>query len=141
MALKRRMCKACKKNRREDFYSSPRAKTCRDCLKKNRRNYSRDTRLQETYGITEDEYRALLDKQGGKCAICGGTRRYNLDVDHDHKDERLRGLLCKACNRRLLPNAKDSIEILKRAIEYLEAPPAQALWPGRVTPAGQSTEG
>jgi hypothetical protein len=36
----------------------------------------------------------------------------------------VRGLLCRRCNHRLLGSAHDATEILKRAIEYLEFPPA-----------------
>jgi hypothetical protein len=53
-------------------------------------------------GLSLAEYDALLAAQGGGCAICGNppkTRR--LDVDHDHKSGKVRGLLCHRCNRAL----------------------------------------
>ena len=53
-------------------------------------------------GVTDDEYARLLAAQGGGCAICGNppkTRR--LDVDHDHRTGKVRGLLCHRCNRAL----------------------------------------
>lgn len=60
------------------------------------------------YGITAEQYRALLKKQQGICALCAkpetsmvkGTRR-SLSVDHDHATGRIRGLLCLRCNRTL----------------------------------------
>ncbi|MGJ3559613.1 endonuclease domain-containing protein [Streptomyces sp. INA 01156] len=47
-----------------------------------------------------------MDFQGGACAICGQTRRYRLDVDHDHKTGLVRGLTCRLCNRRVLPEPR-----------------------------------
>jgi len=107
---------------------------------------SRDVRLRETYGIDQAYYERLLARQDGRCGICQGTRRGNLDVDHDHALERellasgvgkpeatrrsIRGLLCRRCNRRLLPSCRDDEQILLRAIEYLRFPPAQ---PGLTT--------
>jgi len=51
------------------------------------------------YGITEAEYTALLNKQGGVCAICKKSPKERLCVDHVHDImKRVRGLLCKPCN-------------------------------------------
>jgi hypothetical protein len=124
VAEKRRPCSRCGKNRAERFYSGPRGRTCSFCRKARRRSNSRNQHLTETYGITEDDYNRLLAAQDGKCAICGGLRRQNLDVDHDHKTGLIRGLLCKRCNRRLLPSCGDDETVLWQAIEYLREPPA-----------------
>jgi hypothetical protein len=65
----------------------------------------------------------LLEQQA-KCAICGcpeagriNTRR--LFVDHCHKTQKVRGLLCYRCNT-LLGLASDDPNRLRRAVEYLE---------------------
>lgn len=132
MAEKRRQCTNCLKNRAERFYTSARAGQCVTCARKKGALRTRGQRLVDTYDITEAEYKELYEAQGGCCAICGGHRSYNLDVDHDHALVPLvgvrgsvRGLLCKTCNRRLLRAARDSIEILYAAIDYLKYPPAQ----------------
>ena len=46
-------------------------------------------------------YEAMLEAQGGVCALCGRepSERRRLDIDHDHKDMYIRGLLCHRCNR------------------------------------------
>lgn len=67
----------------------------------------------------------LLRKQKFKCAICKkGMSLYSpfIHVDHDHKTNVIRGILCRQCNY-LLGNAKDSSKILKNAIKYIENPP------------------
>lgn len=65
---------------------------------------------------------ALLDAQGGVCAICGndedGTGQRQLSVDHGHETGAVRGLLCNRCNP-MLGYARDSIAVLQAAIEYL----------------------
>lgn len=76
------------------------------------------------YGLTVAEWEAMLEAQGGVCAICGepetAKNRTVLAVDHDHATGRARGLLCHRCNR-LLGHAGDDPEILRRAADYLTA--------------------
>ena len=79
-------------------------------------------------GITGDDYRAMLKKQHGCCAICGepppaGKR---LDVDHHHATHIVRELLCCDCNHGI-GYFKESSEALMKSIEYLRHPPAQFL--------------
>lgn len=54
------------------------------------------------YGITDDEYQSMLNRQGGVCALCGkpetAVGRTRLAVDHEHGSGRPRGLLCIGCN-------------------------------------------
>lgn len=89
---------------------------------KNKEGY-RNRNLMLTYGITLSDYNNMLIKQNNECAICRttkGTRKNGrLDVDHCHKTGKVRALLCGHCNV-LLSRAKDNIEILKKAIEYLK---------------------
>lgn len=90
---------------------------------------NRNTYLKRKYGITEEQYNELLLEQAGKCAIClKKPRTRALAVDHDHKTNEIRGLLCSRCNHGLLGNAHDSIEMLKRALDYLENPPAKGFF-------------
>lgn len=89
------------------------------------------------FRITADEYWAIYEFQGGRCALCrlatGKARR--LAVDHDHALARehdhpvdqgcrlcIRGLLCKRCNRFGVPLV---FEVILRALEYLADPPAR----------------
>lgn len=111
---------------------------CSTCQAETRKRTTRARFLEQEWGLTIEEYEKLLDLQGGVCAICGGGRRYNLDIDHDHDEERallklgyehrlarrysIRGLLCKRCNRRLLPASMNSDEILFRAAAYVKRP-------------------
>lgn len=134
MAVRRRRCKRCGRNRAERFFTSERGTVCTDCQRRARQTASRNSRLQETYGITEAEYQRLFEAQGGRCAICGGKRRTKLDVDHCHATGKVRGLLCRRCNRRLLPASQDRIEVLEAAIKYLLSPPAVEVIGERIVP-------
>lgn len=86
-------------------------------------------RVEKIYGITAEEYWRIYEFQDGKCYIChratGATKR--LAVDHDHKTDEVRGLLCGPCNQGVLGHLHSSIEALQRAIDYLQDPPAQRL--------------
>jgi len=77
-------------------------------------------RLEQRYGITREEYEALLDKQGGVCAICGNGCKtgQRLAVDHCHETGRVRGLLCKSCNLHI--GILERHEWVAKAQEYLD---------------------
>lgn len=58
--------------------------------------------LRWKYGLTLEQYERMLEAQKGGCAICTRSPEENgspLSVDHCHKTKRVRGLLCKTCNR------------------------------------------
>ncbi len=107
------------------------AKFCSVACKETDRKESgaaRARHLLRTFGITAEEYDAMLAAQGGGCAICGcrpeeQAARYTtfLHVDHDHTTGRVRGLLCAEHNL-LLGRFNDDPALLRRAVEYLEAP-------------------
>ena len=77
--------------------------------------------LMRHYGMTPDTFDALLEVQGGKCAICGCSEEANgqrFAVDHSHSTGAIRGLLCVKCNAGL-GNFCDCTGRLEFAIEYL----------------------
>ena len=71
---------------------------------------------QKLYSLSEEEYKKLLEKQNGKCAICFCEGK-TLCIDHDHKTKKVRGLLCHSCNMGL-GFFHDNIDILQNAKEY-----------------------
>ncbi len=103
-------------------------------------NYKPRHRLSR-YGMTQAEYDAIFEAQGGVCAICkkpesrkpgGGHPQLGkgvrivgqtpesttLAVDHDHETMKIRGLLCHGCNI-ALGHFKDDPALLRAAIDYL----------------------
>jgi Recombination endonuclease VII len=87
---------------------------------------NRRARLKMLYGITPEEYDALLEKQGSRCAICRSEDPRNprspgvWSIDHDHETGKVRGLLCLYCNNHLAWYESHA----EAATEYLADPPA-----------------
>ena len=73
-------------------------------------------RLKRKYGLTPESLEGIKKYQNYQCAICGKEKK--LNIDHCHKENKVRGLLCTNCNI-LIGHAKENIEILKLAIDYL----------------------
>lgn len=70
------------------------------------------------YGLTEESYTALLNKQRGCCAICGESMEI-IAIDHCHTTGEVRGLLCKQCNSGIGFLREDET-ILLSAVSYLK---------------------
>ncbi len=144
LLLETRECRVCgqEKNLLADYYLSRKDPTlassysyeCKDCTIKRTVQYNKDNSasvrsqyLKRQYGLTFEEFDAMLSSQENACAICGTkqpsknrgrTRRFH--VDHDHKTGKVRGLLCKSCNI-ALGEIEDNIHTLKSMIQYLES--------------------
>jgi hypothetical protein len=71
------------------------------------------------YGLSGMDYNRMLARQHGVCGICKRTckQRERLSVDHDHETDKIRGLLCSACNLGL---GHFSTKTLRRALLYLK---------------------
>lgn len=122
---------------RPPIYPGPRCTTHHRKITKLRRAKAHGLKVENTYGITVEDYWKIYEAQGRKCAICqvstGKARR--LAVDHDHKKcgdhppdkgcpKCVRALLCKRCNMLIGWWGTDA---LLRAIDVLNDPPAQRI--------------
>lgn len=84
------------------------------------------TRLREKYyGISLEEYESRYKEQDGLCAICGkpemilrNGRPLSLAVDHCHQTNKVRGLLCSACNK-AIGLLNDTPSTILSAFDYL----------------------
>lgn len=87
---------------------------------------ARELHLLTTYGLSIDDYNAMLESQGGACAICRRkpeqvkSKVSVLVVDHCHSSGKVRALLCYTCNYGLGQFA-DNPDLLKAATAYIEA--------------------
>lgn len=85
-------------------------------------NKYRRYNLKKAFGLTLAAYDALLESQGGKCAICkvdACPSGKSLAVDHDHQTGKIRALLCMHCNTGL-GKFFDRPDLLREAALYLE---------------------
>lgn len=118
-------CRICKQHKaQEDFvknasYTSGYATLCKKC------NADRAKAFRQAqphkwkgwkYGVTPEQIKELLESQT-QCAICESKER--LVIDHDHKTNKIRGILCDGCNKGL-GCFKDSPYDLYSAAQYLE---------------------
>jgi hypothetical protein len=76
------------------------------------------------YGITNGQVAILMKKQRGRCAIC--DRRFIKSVwkrrrciDHCHKTNSVRGILCHQCNLGI-GHFNDDLSLLIKAVAYLK---------------------
>jgi hypothetical protein len=122
MASPTKRCSHCGETKPiDDFFprrsrKDGRVEYCRPCAQLRKRMNG----LHERYGITPQEFDALMTSQGGGCAICRKPpRSRRLHVDHEHVTGRIRGLLCFKCNASI-GYMHDSPALLQAAISYLE---------------------
>lgn len=133
-----------------EFHKHPTSKlgrqaACKECVKLYMKNHPqigkkavnkyqrshkieiRAYKLKSKFGITLEQYDAMLKEQNGVCAICGNpeliinkkTKKPDLlSVDHNHETGKVRKLLCHNCNAGL-GHFKDNIVNLNEAINYL----------------------
>ena len=96
-------------------------KEYRIATKEERRKYDKIYQFKKRYGITPEQYYEFLNKQNNSCAICGKHQselKKALAVDHNHKTNKIRGLLCDRCNRGLGYFGEDK-NIINNANNYL----------------------
>jgi len=75
-------------------------KYMREWNAKNRDRQKRNS-LKSDYGMTLEQYNELFEATGGKCSICRKKfdgKRKRPNVDHCHKTNTLRGIICHTCN-------------------------------------------
>jgi Zn finger protein HypA/HybF involved in hydrogenase expression len=78
---------------------------CRDCHSKNMK-------------ILHNLRKIVTIEKPNKCPICLDSEK-SLELDHCHKTGKFRGWLCTTCNV-ASGRFKDSIEVIKRLLEYHE---------------------
>jgi len=130
--MARGMCARCSKPLSRERLAK-RKRNCYLCEvanKRESRQRAHESRVISLYGLKPSEYAALLESQGGHCALCPARGvSLRLAVDHDHKlgmhnRKAVRGLLCKRCNRDIGFH-KDDPAYYERVAAYLREPPAQ----------------
>jgi hypothetical protein len=118
------------RNCRNEYKRSPRQlKLARKAKKTSRdKNYERYRKLEKTrelrnkFNMTLDDLSRMKAEQNSSCAICNkheSELKKSLCIDHCHKTNKVRALLCNTCNVGL-GHFLDSEELLIKAFEYLK---------------------
>ena len=72
------------------------------------------------YNTKFEDFIDLFSKCAGKCDICGEPlSQKNYSIDHNHKTNKVRGILCRNCNT-ALGLLKDSPSIIAESLKYLK---------------------
>ena len=136
-----KICRKCQLNQKnKEFYSnknskdglSPICKVCDNQIRKLSYYKKRDLELQkdaraykfkqhkinERFNISLDEYKRLMEEDF--CHICRKTNQSNRDfhIDHCHKTNIVRGVLCSNCNT-ALGLLKENPDIILNALKYI----------------------
>jgi hypothetical protein len=139
-------CTNCKKDKPESDFSvrsGKRNKQCKKCreyhntlwkenhlkYRDKRKEYYRNNKERHTlrnfknsilkkYNLTVERYNEMLTIQNNQCAICRADFNKNLKpcVDHCHRTNMVRGLLCRKCNLSL---HYIEFKFIEQAQEYL----------------------
>lgn len=115
-------CKVCKSSF-VIFGTKSNPKACSlECKEVMHKTRMRKWQINKKYGLSIFQYNQMLAKQNGKCAICSKNNSEclnGLHVDHNHRTNAVRDLLCRECNIGL-GNFKEKFELLFKAIQYLK---------------------
>jgi Recombination endonuclease VII len=126
----KKFCPTCKEDKNVNEFHKNGARRdgrdphCKPCNKRPQLNRM----LKHAYGISLEEYEAMVEAQNGLCKLCEQAETFihfgrvaRLSVDHDHDTGEIKGLLCNSCNvalghLQILRKKK----LLKKAIAYLD---------------------
>jgi hypothetical protein len=127
--LTTRYCKACRMLNEASSHDKHRVEI--NIRKTERRSrLTKEDRRRENLrqiGWTLERFNSSLVEQNGLCAVCSciltfedKAGRTRANADHEHcVPPKPRGVLCGNCNLGI-GNLQDNIELLKKAVEYLE---------------------
>lgn len=113
--------------RRQGKYRTSRCKECLNdqqvgqyaALTPEKRGEYAETARVKKYGINNEQLIDLMLKQDFRCAICSDPMA-KMNIDHDHDDGHVRGLLCTNCNT-AIGKLGDNLPGVMRAVRYLES--------------------
>jgi hypothetical protein len=130
----RSICKSCKRGtsrKPSESCLSQEHKGYYEMVKRGSQNYrnahieaarldSRRWHFKTKYGLTIEDVTKMIQNQHNKCKICGEdfVGKKEPCVDHDHKTNKVRGIICNRCN--VLVGLVES-GLLPKVIDYLKS--------------------
>jgi hypothetical protein len=103
------------------------------------KKYLREKDFFDEFHFNPEEWLQMYHHQKGLCFVCGrklanrfaeikDTEGKMAAFDHCHKTGLVRGLLCRMPCNRSLGGFFDDVNLLRRALEYVEHPPATVVF-------------
>jgi len=77
----------------------------------------KEYQLKYKYNIDKIQYDFLMKKANYKCEICGSIKK--LHIDHNHRTDKIRGILCSKCNISI-GLVDENLIILSNMLQYLK---------------------
>ena len=117
------VCKRCQNNFHKNYRKKKYVRIAERKRAKKYREKNKDILLNKryfkAYGISSIDKQKLLKQQKCKCKICQKSiNMINGHLDHNHKNKKIRGVLCLNCNT-AIGLFNDRQDLLKRALNYL----------------------
>lgn len=117
-----RLCKTKDGSQRHEKRFPERARQRSRAFEARHPNRSKHYMLKHHYGLTRNEFDAILKGQNNLCKLC--QLPFATDemphVDHDHKTKKVRGLLHRKCNI-AIGMFNDDSALCRLAADYLES--------------------
>jgi hypothetical protein len=113
------VCKECNNSTKRLRRSDPSVREAEN-LKRSKSRNSRKENLKYRYNLTIEDYDNMVTQQNGLCLICEKSLPEYPHIDHCHKTDVVRGILCPNCNTSL-GKFNDDPKLLRRAADYLES--------------------
>lgn len=130
-------------HRQQDESAEPNGNTCpvddRIVRGPKRRIYCSDrckdkvNHLRKRFGLTVQEFRAMVDAAEGRCPICQ-KRPTEWHIDHDHSTGLVMGVVCSACNIGPLATTYHDPAFVLRLHAFLTNSPAAQLGIAAIAP-------
>lgn len=91
------------KAQKKEYLARPEIKAMYAEYRERNKNKKAEYDLMRTYNITIEQKQQMITDQNGLCGICRAKFKNQKDacVDHDHETGKIRGMLCKTCNKLL----------------------------------------
>jgi hypothetical protein len=99
--------------------------TCKECMKEIYANNptikerAKWRHIKSKFKLNQEQWEAIFNSQNGKCPICSVNIDLSGHLDHCHTTNKIRGILCSACNKGL-GYFKDNPQHLRAAADYLQ---------------------
>lgn len=111
---------SCPKGHFERFVTNNNCVKCNLENSNKRKEKAKWSRIYKEYSITKEHFLNMLHNQNHKCTICDSTlNNKNTHIDHCHKTNKVRSLLCNRCNQAIGLFDEDLTK-LQSAITYLQ---------------------